>query len=365
MAVSAKLSILSAALIAAACGGTTRPSTPPQITDTPSAAASPMMTNPATAVLPPELVHPWFRRTETVTKYDGQGTWTLLIETPTKVLHGNGWESAARMLDADTLELVVTVADGCADGDTGTYAWTLSASRRVLTLEAQTDECAMRAADLRGDWVLSDCRPPDEECLGMLDPGVHVTNFFTPLVPSDDYQFDPAAMSYRVPDGWSNTFDGANEYTLERPTGPRRGVYMWTDVTIVSESAPCTPQPWAGGRATPAELAAALGELETLEASTPTTAEVGGLQGLSVDLTVIPGVSLPCTGDGVPYQPVLAHIKGSGLQWGFHVADRNRLYFLDLEDGRTLVINVVGIDPDAAQELAEGIQIVESIELRR
>jgi hypothetical protein len=140
---------------------------------------------------------------------------------------------------------------------------------------------------------------------------------------------------------------------------------MWTDVTIVSAEGPCTPQPGSEGRATPSEMAAWLAEQETLETSSPVTVEVGGLEGLSLDLAVLPGATLPCTGDGVPYQPFLAHVEGSGLQWGFKGDTQNRLYFLDTANGRTLVIHVAAEGENTERVLADGTSIVESIEFRR
>lgn len=358
-------SILGVALLAVACGGvTTVPSATPIDT-----AAPPSPVPSTAAALPAELVHPWFRWTDKTMKWDGRGTWILWIETSTKVRHGDEWQSAARMLDGDTLELVAAAAaDGCVVGDTGTYDWSLSGNSRKLRLEPQADDCALRMADLEGDWIVSDCPAyPDDFCLGPLDPGPHVANFFTPLLPPTvEWDLDPAAMSYRVPDGWSNTFDAANEYVLEPlvKTGDT-GVYMWTDVTIVSAEGPCTPQPWAEGRATPSEMAAWLAEQEPLETSSPVAVEVGGLEGLSLELAVLPGATLPCTGDGIPYQPFLAHVEGSGLQWGFKKDTRNRLYFLDTSDSRTLVIHVAAEGEIAERLLTDGIGIVDSIELRR
>jgi hypothetical protein len=351
------------ALLTTACAGPTTVQSPP-----PTAAfSSPAPAPSPTKALPADLVHPWFRWTEAITSWDGIGTWILGIETPTTVrLGATGVEAAIRRSDVDTVEIVsMTAADGCVPGDTGSYDWALSSSNRKLTLEPRADDCEQRMADIGGHWIVSDCPAyPEDFCLGALDPGVHVANYFTPLVPSSAWEFDPGAMSYRVGQGWSNTYDSANEYTLEPLTGPRRGVYMWTDVTIVSESWPCTPEPWARGRATPAELAGYLADQATLDVSPPEAVEVGGLQGLRVDLAVRPEASLPCRGDGIPFAPFLAHVDGSGLQWGFAAGNMSRLYFMDLGDGRTLVIDVVGVGPEAAQQLAEGIGIVESIELR-
>ena len=303
-----------------------------------------------------------------MTRWDGVGTWILGIETPTTVrLGASGVESAIRVVDADMLEIVsVTAADGCVAGDAGTYEWSLSPSARNLHLEPRTDSCEQRLADIPGDWIVSDCPAyPDDFCLGPLDPGVHVANYFTPLVPSSAWELDPAAMRYRVPSGWSNTYDAANEYTLEPLVKHGdTGLYMWTDATIVSAASPCTPQPRVEGRASPGELASWLSAQDTLTASGPVDVTVGGLDGLLVDVQVRPGASLPCVGDGIRYAPFLVHVEGNGMQWGFKADTRNRLYLLDLDDGRTLVVHVAADGESATEIFAEGVGIVESVELR-
>lgn len=366
---SAIISILALALLAAACGpvatGPSATASGPAAASTPHSPAP----TPSAGAVPEDLSSIWFRKTDTTMQWDGEGTWILGFDNPPEILHGNEARSTARALDAETFELVSTVdADGCRTGDTGTYDWSLSESRRTMTLESRADECARRMADLPGTWIRSDCPAyPEDFCLGPLDPGPHVTNFFEPQeAASPDWQLDPAAMAYVVAEGWSNTYDAVNEYTLEPlvKTGDT-GVYMWTDVTIVADARPCGTSPRPGGRASPAAFVAWLAEQETLKTAQAAKVNVGGLEGLLIDLEVRPGAALQCSGDGVPYAPFLVHVEGSGLQWGFKKDTRNRLYFLDLTDGRTLVIDVAAEDADAAELLAEGIEIVESIELRR
>jgi hypothetical protein len=299
-------------------------------------------------------------------EWDGAGTWILGMDTPAKVKHGDGGESAVRAIDADTLELrTERAADGCVVGDTGTYDWTLSNTGRILQLDPVADQCEPRMADLDGDWIVSDCPVyPEDFCLGPLDPGPHVANYFTPKTPSSAWELDPAAMSYRVPEGWWNTYDSANEYALNPPAGRGdTGVYMWTDVTLASETNPCGPRPDTAERATPAEFAAWLMDHSSLDVSDAAPTSVGGLDGLAVDVAVASGAGLPCFGDG-PYAPMLVHVEGSGLQWGFKAGVRNRVYFLDLGDGRTLVIHVAAEGDTADQHLREGLAIVESIDLR-
>ena len=360
---SACVTMLGLALLTGACGAAeTVPSG-----SAPSHVASTSPTPTMVAALPPELVHPWFRWTESTTKWDRASTWILGMETPTTVRLGpTGVEAAIRPLEGDTVEIVsATASDGCLAGDAGRYDWSLSSSGRKLHVAPEADNCDARMADLRGDWIVSDCPAyPESFCLGPLDPGVHVTNYFTPLVPGSAWELDPAAMSYRVPEGWSNTYDSPNEYTLEPPTGPRRGVYMWTDVTIVSDSWPCTPSPWSNGRAKPAEMAEWLARQAALDTTMPVAVDLGGLQGLRLDVAVRSGASLPCRGDGLPFAPFLAHVDGSGLQWGFSPGNRSRVYLLDLTDGRTLVIDIVGLGESAEEHLDAGTGIVESIRFR-
>jgi hypothetical protein len=362
-------SIVGIVLVVVACGAATTVTSRTPIVTAPPHSPAPWTPGASDSVVPADLAHIWFRKAETTMQWKHRGTWILGLDRPPDLKHGDDAESTVRAIDADLLQLVSALdADGCRSGDTGTYRWSLSDSRRAMSLAPQADECARRMADLSGVWILSDCPAyPEDFCLGPLDAGPHVANFFAPLLPiAAEWRLDPVAMSYRVPDGWSNTYDAANEYTLEpRVRTGNTGVYMWTDVTIVADETPCSVRPRVGGRASPDEFVAWLVEQETLDTAEPAQVVIGGLEGLSVDLTVVPRVTLPCTGDGTPYAPFLVHVEGSGLQSGFEKETRNRLYFLETGNGRTLVIHLASEGGNADQLLAEEIAIVESIELRR
>lgn len=356
---------LLAVLTAAACAPavpTVSTSTSSSSQDSSTPSAGPVVT------VPDEFVHPWFRIAEPVGATDGADRpWIVEFEAPAKLGFDpeHAWHVTA--FETDTLEIVMATDEGeCSAGDAGTYRWSLSQSRRVLTFAAVVDSCAERADDLAASWVKSDCPSfPDDFCLGPLDAGLHSANYFTPKTPSTDWEFHPGAMTYSVPDGWSNTYDSGNEYVLEplERVGDT-GVVLWTDVTLVSEAAPCGPRPASTDRATPAEFAAWLTDQATLEVTDPLPVSIGGLAGLSIDVRIAPGASLPCVGDGIPFAPMLVHVEGSGLQTGFDAGSRYRLYFLDLDDARTLVIYVAAAGPAAEQSLACGIDIVESIDLR-
>ena len=51
------------------------------------------------------------------------------------------------------------------------------------------------------------CRDFSVTCAGPLDPGTHASGTYHP------------ALTYAVPAGWTNTFDGSMSYVLEPPDG--------------------------------------------------------------------------------------------------------------------------------------------------
>ena len=89
------------------------------------------------------------------------------------------FESIATATADDAFRL--TNASGCAADAAGRYRWSLSPSGRVLTISADTpDPCPERAAAVVGTWEQVGCIDPSNNCLGAMDPGRHVSQFFSP-----------------------------------------------------------------------------------------------------------------------------------------------------------------------------------------
>jgi hypothetical protein len=254
----------------------------------------------------------------------------------------------------------------CAAGEEGTYGWSVSSSGQ-LALDPVADPCSERRSMLRGVFERSDCPHfPENFCLGDLGPGQHASTFFRPMVTPSEWDLERGAMTYTVPEGWANTADWPDEYLIQpQGTNADTGIYMWSEVAIVSDDRPCSSVPEPTIPRTPSEMAAWVTENPLLVASEPTEVTIGGLDGLMLDTSVQAAAELRCIGDGRRYAPVLVHAEGTGLQWGYPSTGHKRLYLLDLGDARTLVISIEAEDRATFESiLSDAVAIVESLEFR-
>jgi hypothetical protein len=308
------------------------------------------------ASLPSELVSLWLGEKTFLTFNDGRLSYD---ET-------HGWP----VMDATGARFSLGTdggSDVCPAGDEGTYRWRVSEGGGWLALEIIDDMCPARAEMLPGVFERSACPSfPDNFCLGDLEAGRHNSAFFRPLDPATEWVRQHGAMAYTVPEGWSNVADHPDEYTLQ-PTGEdgETGIYLWSEVAIVSTDAPCSPDPDPEIARTPAAMMNWLTSNPLLQVTEPLEVAIDGLPGLTATASVKPDVSLPCIGAGA-VAPMLVNADGRGLQWGFTASLVQEMYFLDLGDERTLVISIDGVDRDAFESIRDdAIAIVESIEFRR
>lgn len=189
--------------------------------------------------------------------------------------------SSASVVGADRLELrsLNTGAySTCRVGDTGTYGFSLSPGNRTLTLTPVSDACAERATVLAGDWNRTD--------IGDLAPGRRLFG------PGDG---DTGGMvSYTVPSGWAY-INVVEPFAIVPRSNAREqaDIRLWRDAVPESQDAACaTTQP--GLERTPATVAAWLATLPGLVVTSPTAVRIGGLDGVMVDLSVVPGWTSPC-----------------------------------------------------------------------
>lgn len=277
----------------------------------------------------------------------------------------NAWITSE--IAADRLTLSTPQDDPtCTAGDEGTYRWSVLSSGQ-LALETVADPCSERRSMLQGVFERSDCPNfPENFCLGDLGPGQHASTFFRPMVEPAVWELVRGAMTYTVPEGWANTADWPDEYLIQpQGTTAETGIYMWSEVAIVADDHPCRPDPEPSIPRTPSDIAAWVTANPLLAASQPTEVTVGGLDGLMLDTSVQAEAELPCSGDGRPYAPMLVHAEGTGLQWGYPPTGHKRLYLLELDDTRTLVISIEAEDPETfAEILSDAVAIVESLEFR-
>ena len=191
----------------------------------------------------------------------------------------------ASLIGSDTLELRIgdeptSLQLSCEIGDSGTYTFSLTPDRK-LTLTVVHDACKARVAVLAGDWLRTD--------VGLLAPGSYVSTFFRPFGGGATGTF-----SYTVPAGWTDNWECADCFTFLRSQGENAStISLLANIAPASRDAHCDPvTPGAGS---PTAIAAWLATLSNLVVSTPTPISIGGLQGVVVDVSVVPGWKSPCS----------------------------------------------------------------------
>ena len=348
MSASLRLGLAAAAVVAVVVAGMTvfRPAPGPGATPSPSPTAAPSASTP----IPAALVDQWMGSPRNVDginpvsgtsmRFNGSGfVFTASNKNDIAFL-----TSLASSLGDDRFELRSTSATtGCGLDEDGTYTWSLSPGGRVLTIAAESDACAVRGGAVPGTWWKMDCPTPDDPCLGDLEAGTYASQFIDPFVAADgNWVARHGALSYTVPEGWTNTADWPAEFKLAQQGVTPAGIYLWSDVVIVSEEDPCLEEPAAGVGRTAGEITDWLASAPGLIATTPEPVSIGGLDGFRLDLDLDDAWTNTCPfSAGFPARPIFTDTQaGSGFHWGLGPDTIMRLFVLDLGDGRAVVIDI-------------------------
>jgi hypothetical protein len=344
------------------------PSSTPLSTPRPTAAA---------ALLPTALQATWVGATRTVPQVEPAPTRSAfqLTNATFKFIDGGPtprFFSTARLTAPDTIVLALSTAgNGCTTGDTGTYTFTLSGSSGgggALALHPVADDCAARAAAISGDWLRSVCPDRNAWCLGDVEAGEHVSVLFNPFVPPTAWTSNFGALSYTVPAGWTNFEDCDGCYGLARQHAPENtGIWIWDDAVAHSQSDRCLEKAEPGVGRTAAAMTEWLNGLPGLVTTTPAPVSIGGLSGMMIDLAVAPSWTATCEyaySVGLPLvSTIVDATPGGGLDWNIQGEGRTRLVFLDLPDGRTVVIDIEAqTKADYDGMLPEAMQVVNSFQ---
>ena len=192
-------------------------------------------------------------------------------------------------------------------------------------------------------------------CLFKLEPGTYTTETFQPPI------------TYTVPEGWVNAEDLPGNFLLhldaDDQMGGMGGSYLSIYRNAHAAAIDCVEEAQEGVGTSSEELAAWFGSLDMIEVSEPQPVTVGGLDGLQVDISQLPGAE-PCTfGGGVSTPLIIGDGRISHLH---HVVGAEldvRLVFLDYEEGNiTLEITNV-LEQHPTEEYREIVQpIVDSLE---
>jgi hypothetical protein len=258
---------------------------------------------------------------------------TRRVQSKVEALQGDGFHLVTADTDAD-----------CESGDGGGYFWTLSASGQTLEVNQPGDGCETRQNAVPGTWWLMDCPTAEDNCLGTLDPGTYSSQFFDPFVgPGEPWSARFGALTYTVPEGWINVEDWPGYFTLNPAIAPDGAiVFLATDVVLSNQAEACSEvqDPALGTSA--AEMTTWLSTADGLLASEVLPVSIGGLDGFSIDIALKQGWTETCPwSDGRPVRALLADSgPAEGFAWAIEQNHQARLIFLDVEDGRTMLIKV-------------------------
>jgi len=310
---------------------------------------------PSLSTVPAALAATWVGSTREIPGLSPAATQSRLKVTFSTLLVYAGPEqpvlsSTAAIAAPGTLQLTLST-DGvnCHAGDIGTYQYSLSPSSRALTLTANADACAARAAAIGGDWAKAACPNTNSLCLGDLDAGTHASTIFNPYVHVTDWVYAYGRLTYTVPDGWSNPIDGRHGYILVKQDAPKdAAIYLFATTMAASSANGCPTGVDTTVPHTASALAGWVATLPGLVTSSPAPVTVGGLQGMTLDVSVSPTWTATCPAiTDKPYVPLFTNGESSeadSFDWGLTAGAAMRLFLLDLPDGRTMLIDIEAQD---------------------
>jgi hypothetical protein len=357
-------------------GVTATPSPSPTSTPfaSPSAAVSSAAPLPAGLAVvwqgPPRDIPGLHSSTRTRLNFDTKSFW-LTGDT----YGGRNFESTASVTGPGSLQLVSQISTGCSAGDVGDYHWSLSPMGKILTISPGPDACAARADALAGTWYTSTaCKTDPGGCLGDLEAGTFPTQYIDmQLDPGASWQPAFGAITYTVPDGWSNSSDWPTTFSLtpsvdyanETKDGPRAGathqITLFADPAALGTA--CDDIVLSSVPRTVDGLMAHLTDSKALTPSTVHAITIGGHTAKWVDIALASTWTAKCPGDPNPSASLLVQTDDPKNGWGYGLSDkeRARVILVDLGSGHTGLIVIDSTDPTRFDQLAtDAMPIIES-----
>jgi len=373
-AIAAALTIAAAAAFLVVGGRRNESLVPPAPSAVPT--QTPIGSPSAAVALPPSgLLHRWNGPPRPVAGMEPPAVTAAVTFVATTMTFDAGGDprpdlaSKAVAAGPGRIELTLRTAQaGCHEGDLGTYSYALSPGGGFVTLTPEADSCPARSQAVAGDWVRSDCPNPGFWCLGDLEAGAHVSAAFDPFVPFKDWSFQYGKFAYTVPDGWANIEEDSTLYVLARQTaGEDASIWLLSDEAAHKTGRGCPDnmvEPGVGR--TPQALAAWIPTLPGVIATAPRTVDLGGLTGLTLDVSVKPSWTDICTGESKPSVALFADADGREHDVKVVGDVPIRLYLLDLGDGRTLLVDVVATTrADWQQLVTDATPIIQTFRFDR
>jgi hypothetical protein len=278
-------------------------------------------------------------------------------------------DSTATITSSGQLKLTSEVVGStCQAGDVGLYDYSFSNGGTQLTISG-TDDCEAREAAVVGSWQTSNCRNPDNACLGDLLPGSYSSQFFEPR-PGGEWAPRYGALTYTVPDGWAASSDFPESYALltheayaamdlnaDGCSACPDGIYVWAAPMAAADD--CLEEAAPGVGTTAAELAAWVEANPNFVVERRPSVTIAGQPAIVLMAEAADGATGLCGESGEAGPPIFYN--------GWHMAiapgDRQLFILVDLAGGDTILVNVDTVDPGALDAIAaEAMPIIETFE---
>ncbi|HJP72464.1 MAG TPA: hypothetical protein VJ975_12165 [Candidatus Limnocylindria bacterium] len=284
---------------------------------------------------------------------------------------------AAVAVTDEMIELTTTIAGVCDEGDVGNYQWALSRGDSVLTIAEGTDDCALRAELMPGEYLRSNCRATAFTCLGNLEAGTWESHWFEPRPEDATYHVRHGAMRFTVPDGWAAFGDDANGYGLTPQSEyasfeiSGRGCYDCPGdkdaISILGKPGAamldCSEDSTVPGVGFGAQdLVDWLRQHPGLDTTEPEPRTINGLSAVSLYIEARTDWTGTCD-ETNPFVAVPIFYRVGGYHWALNVGERYYVTLIDLGDGNTVAVMVdTADDADLEAFVDETRPIVDSLE---
>ena len=208
-------------------------------------------------------------------------------------------------------------------------------------------------------WWLEGCKNSQNYCLGDLDAGTYKSQYITPRLDAGagaQWAPDFGALTYTVPDGWANSSDFPERFSLTPSAdfavakagaedGAHRIELHW-QYAATAQNEECTSEELTSVPRTVDGLVGWIKALPSLDAGPPTAITIDGHPGRWLDVGVAPSWTTSCPG---ATQPIAVVLTEAGCSCRRRLRGRpgraRPAVFLDLGGGDLVMIDIYSPDP--------------------